>query len=56
MKTHIDLNNKKILVTGCPGFIGSNLIGFYNILEACRHSYDMVAEGDDGAAYKGVQH
>ena len=154
MKTHIDLNNKKILVTGCPGFIGSNLvmrlltdkglmtdgtiisldnmndyydpalkeyrlskveeaakdssvkhvfikgsiadkalidkvfaeykpdivvnlaaqagvrysidhpdvyiesnlIGFYNILEACRHSYDMVAESDDGAAYKGVQH
>ncbi len=26
MKTHIDLNNKKILVTGCPGFIGSNLV------------------------------
>ncbi len=37
-------------------YIESNLIGFYNILEACRHSYDMVAEGDDGAAYKGVQH
>ena len=29
-------------------YIESNLIGFYNILEACRHSYD------DGAA--GVQH
>ncbi|MBR4780146.1 MAG: NAD-dependent epimerase/dehydratase family protein [Lachnospiraceae bacterium] len=26
MKTHIDLNNKKILVTGCPGFIGSNMV------------------------------
>ena len=37
-------------------YIESNLIGFYNILEACRHSYDMVAEGNDGAAYKGVQH
>ncbi len=37
-------------------YIESNLIGFYNILEACRHSYDMVAEGDDGAVYKGVQH
>ena len=32
-----------------PGvYIESNLIGFYNILEACRHSYD------DGA--KGVEH
>ena len=29
-------------------YIESNIIGFYNILEACRHSYD------DGA--KGVQH
>lgn len=29
-------------------YINSNLIGFYNILEACRHSYD------DGA--KGVEH
>lgn len=29
-------------------YIASNLIGFYNILEACRHSYD------DGQ--KGVQH
>ena len=32
-------------------YIESNLIGFYNILEACRHSYDN-AEGD----YKGVEH
>ena len=23
---HIDLNNKTILVTGCPGFIGANLV------------------------------
>ena len=29
-------------------YIESNIIGFYNILEACRHSYD------NGAA--GVQH
>jgi len=35
-----------------PGaYIESNLVGFYNILEACRHSYDCVAEG-----YRGVQH
>lgn len=26
-------------------YIESNLIGFYNILEACRHSYDDGAEG-----------
>lgn len=32
-------------------YIESNLIGFYNILEACRHSYD---NGDD--KYSGVQH
>ena len=25
-KTHIDLNNKTILVTGSPGFIGANLV------------------------------
>lgn len=29
-------------------YIQANIIGFYNILEACRHSYDGVA--------KGVQH
>ena len=32
-------------------YIESNLIGFYNILEACRHSYDDT-DGD----YKGVEH
>lgn len=32
-------------------YIESNLIGFYNILEACRHSYDHPETG-----YKGVQH
>ena len=26
MKTHVDLNNKTILVTGSPGFIGANLV------------------------------
>lgn len=26
-------------------YVESNLIGFYNILEACRHSYDDGAEG-----------
>ena len=32
-------------------YIESNIIGFYNILEACRHSYDNKT--DD---YKGVLH
>ncbi len=32
-------------------YIESNIIGFYNILEACRHSYD-----DTSADYQGVQH
>ena len=47
-------------------YIESNMIGFYNILEACRHSYD-AANGslgseqstngkDDITAYKGVEH
>ena len=32
-------------------YVESNLVGFCNILEACRHSYDDIA--DD---YKGVEH
>lgn len=33
-------------------YIESNIIGFYNILEACRHSYDNA----DSSDYKGVIH
>ena len=32
-------------------YIQSNLIGFYNILEACRHSYDGGAEGVQHLVY-----
>ena len=32
-------------ITNPDVYIESNLIGFYNILEACRHSYDNGAEG-----------
>lgn len=32
-------------------YIESNLIGFYNILEACRHSYDGVAHGVEHLIY-----
>jgi len=35
-------------ITNPDAYMNSNMIGFYNILEACRHSYD------DGA--KGVEH
>ncbi len=32
-------------ITNPDAYIESNLIGFYNILEACRHSYDDGKEG-----------
>lgn len=32
-------------ITNPDAYVESNLIGFYNILEACRHSYDNDAEG-----------
>ncbi len=38
-------------ITHPDSYIRSNLIGFYNILEACRHSYDGAAAG-----YAGVRH
>lgn len=35
-----------------PGaYIESNMIGFYNILEACRHSYDNGAKGVEHLVY-----
>lgn len=32
-------------ISNPDAYIESNIIGFYNILEACRHSYDNGAEG-----------
>lgn len=32
-------------ITNPDAYVESNLIGFYNILEACRHSYDNGAAG-----------
>lgn len=32
-------------ITNPDAYIQSNLVGFYNILEACRHSYDNGAAG-----------
>ena len=38
-------------------YIESNIIGFYNILEACRHSKDVIAgEDPQSHSYRGVQH
>ena len=38
-------------------YIQSNMIGFYNILEACRHSYETNTNLTDSTnQYKGVQH
>ena len=38
-------------------YIQSNMIGFYNILEACRHSYETNTNLSDSTnQYKGVQH
>ena len=38
-------------ITNPDAYIQSNIIGFYNILEACRHSYDNVAKGVDHLVY-----
>ena len=44
-------------------YVESNVLGFYNILEACRHSYDCHSEQYDchseqseESSYQGVQH
>lgn len=38
-------------ITNPDAYINSNLIGFYNILEACRHSYDDGASGVEHLVY-----
>ena len=37
-------------------YIQSNMIGFYNIMEACRHSYDVIPGLTGNPGYQGVQH
>ena len=37
-------------------YIESNIIGFYNILEACRHSMPVQGSGFKVQDYQGVQH
>ena len=38
-------------ITNPDAYIQSNLIGFYNILEACRHSYDGGSKGVEHLVY-----
>ena len=38
-------------ITNPDAYIDSNLIGFYNILEACRHSYDNGQPGVEHLVY-----
>ncbi len=38
-------------ITNPDAYIQSNLIGFYNILEACRHSYDNGRKGVEHLVY-----
>lgn len=38
-------------ITNPDAYIQSNLIGFYNILEACRHSYDNGETGVEHLVY-----
>lgn len=38
-------------ITNPDVYIESNLLGFYNILEACRHSYDNGARGVEHLVY-----
>ncbi len=38
-------------ITNPDAYIQSNLIGFYNILEACRHSYDGGKKGVEHLVY-----
>ena len=38
-------------ITNPDAYLESNLIGFYNILEACRHSYDNGEQGVEHLVY-----
>ena len=38
-------------ITNPDAYIESNIIGFYNILECCRHSYDNGAKGVEHLVY-----
>jgi nucleoside-diphosphate-sugar epimerase len=43
-------------ITNPDAYIMSNMMGFYNILEACRHSVPVNDSGSKVQGYQGVQH
>lgn len=43
-------------ITNPGSYIESNLIGFYNILEACRHSVEEAEKSSLSSSYRGVEH
>ena len=43
-------------ITNPDAYIQSNMIGFYNILEACRHSLTPGPSPEGKGDYRGVQH
>ena len=43
-------------ISNPDAYIQSNMIGFYNILEACRHSYDNGAKGVEHLVYASVSY
>jgi len=43
-------------ITNPDAYIMSNMMGFYNILEACRHSIPVNDSGVKVQGYQGVQH
>ena len=43
-------------ITNPDAYIESNLIGFYNILEACRHSSSLSSSSSSSSNYNGVEH
>ena len=49
--THLAQAGVRYSITNPDAYIESNLIGFYNILEACRHSYDNGASGVEHLVY-----
>ncbi len=38
-------------ITNPDAYVESNLVGFFNILEACRHSYDDGQTGASGICF-----
>ena len=43
-------------ITNPDAYIMSNMMGFYNILEACRHSCETNTDCTDETDYQGVEH